>query len=197
MIKLFAGLGNPGAQYEQSRHNAGFWWVDQAAEALAVSLAPKPSFHGRLAQARLAGHNIWLLQPQTFMNRSGQSVAAVARFYKIAPEEILVIHDELDLPPGTARLKHGGGHAGHNGLRDIHSQLGSPDYWRLRLGIGHPGGRQDVIGWVLGRPQSSDFDAMVQAIQETVKYLEPLAAGQMDQATRDIHTLRLGLADRA
>lgn len=188
MIKLFAGLGNPGAQYEQSRHNAGFWWVDQAADALGVALAQKAAFHGRVAQARLAGHNVWLLQPQTFMNRSGLSVAAVARFYKIAPEEILVIHDELDLPPGTARLKHGGGHAGHNGLRDIHAQLGSADYWRLRLGIGHPGHRQDVIGWVLGRPQADDFDAIAQVIEESVKYLQPLAAGQVDRATQGIHT---------
>lgn len=188
MIKLFAGLGNPGAQYEQSRHNAGFWWIDHAADVLTVSLAPRASFHGQVAQTRLAGHNVWLLQPRTFMNRSGQSVAALARFYKIQPEEILVVHDELDLPPGTARLKHGGGHGGHNGLRDIHSQLGSADYWRLRLGIGHPGSGQDVTGWVLGRPQSSDFDAIAEAIRETVKHLEPLAAGQMDRATRDIHT---------
>lgn len=188
MIKLFVGLGNPGQKYEQSRHNAGFWWIDQAADALGVSLSPKASFHGLEVQTRLAGHNVWLLQPQTFMNRSGQAVAALAHFYKIQPEEILVVHDELDLPPGGVKLKYGGGHAGHNGLRDIHAQLGSADYWRLRLGIGHPGARQDVIGWVLGRPQASDFDAIVRVMRDTLDYLEPLAAGQMDHATKGIHT---------
>ena len=188
MIKLFVGLGNPGPQYEQSRHNAGFWWIDQAADALGLKLAPKASFHGLVAQTRLAGHNVWLLQPQTFMNRSGQSVAALARFYKIAPEEILVVHDELDLPPGAVKVKHGGGHAGHNGLRDLHSQLGSPAYWRLRLGIGHPGNKQAVIGWVLSRPPASDLDAIVRAIDDSVRYLDAFAAGEFDEATKGIHT---------
>lgn len=196
MIKLFVGLGNPGPKYEQTRHNAGFWWIDQAAAALGVALAPKAAFHGRVAQARLGGHNIWLLQPQTFMNRSGQAVAALANFYKLAAEEILVVHDELDLLPGTAKVKRGGGHAGHNGLRDIHKLLSSPDYWRLRLGIGHPGQRQDVIGWVLGRPQASDFEAIVRAIEDSVPYMDALAAGEFDRATKAIHTAAHAIAAR-
>lgn len=188
MIKLFAGLGNPGIQYEQSRHNAGFWWIDQAAAQLGLTLSNKASFHGLVAQGRLGGHNIWLLQPQTMMNRSGQSVAALASFYKLAPEEILIIHDELDLPPGAAKVKLGGGHAGHNGLRDIHSKLGSSAYWRLRLGIGHPGTRQNVISWVLGRPEASDFDAIVSAINLSIAELPAFAEGNFDEATKKIHT---------
>ena len=152
MIKLFVGLGNPGPEYEATRHNAGFWWVDALARELKVVLAPERSYHGLAARANVAGQGVWLLQPQTFMNLSGKSVAALARFFKIAPEEILVAHDELDLPPGQAKLKRGGSHAGHNGLRDIHAQLGTGDYWRLRLGIGHPGARAEVINWVLKKP---------------------------------------------
>ena len=139
MIKLFVGLGNPGPEYETTRHNAGFWWIDNVARALGVRLVPERGYHGLMARANVDGNTVWLLEPQTFMNLSGKSVAALARFYKIEPAEILVAHDEMDLPAGEAKLKQGGGHAGHNGLRDIHAQLGSPDYWRLRLGIGHPG----------------------------------------------------------
>jgi aminoacyl-tRNA hydrolase len=138
MIKLFVGLGNPGPEYAATRHNAGFWWIDELARRLNANLVLERAYKGRVARASVAGQSVWLLQPQTFMNLSGQSVAALARFFKIAPAEILVAHDELDLPAGEAKLKFGGGHAGHNGLRDIHAQLGTADYWRLRLGIGHP-----------------------------------------------------------
>ncbi len=125
MIKLFVGLGNPGAEYEATRHNAGFWWIDQVARQLGARLVAERSYHGLMARTQVRGQTVWLLEPQTFMNLSGKSVAALARFYKIAPEQIRVVHDELDLAPGQAKLKRGGGHAGHNGLRDIHAQLGT------------------------------------------------------------------------
>ena len=127
MIKLFVGLGNPGPEYEATRHNAGFWWVDELARDLKVNLVAERGYHGLVARATVHGHTLWLLEPQTFMNLSGKSVAALARFYKIAPEEILVVHDELDVVPGQAKLKFGGSHAGHNGLRDLHAQLGTGD----------------------------------------------------------------------
>jgi len=190
MIKLFVGLGNPGPEYAATRHNAGFWWIDEVARTLGASLALDRAYHGRVARATVEGRPIWLLQPQTFMNLSGKSVAALARFYKIAPEDILVVHDELDLPPGEAKLKHGGGHAGHNGLRDIHAQLGSADYWRLRLGIGHPGARGEVIGWVLRKPPLDEQIGIEQAIERSAKALGLLAAGEMAQATQIIHTAR-------
>jgi PTH1 family peptidyl-tRNA hydrolase len=190
MIKLLVGLGNPGPEYESTRHNAGFWWIDAVARALGAHLALERGFHGLVARASVQGRGVWLLQPQTFMNLSGRSVAALARFYKIAPEEILVVHDELDLPPGQAKLKQGGGHAGHNGLRDIHAQLGSADYWRLRLGIGHPGARSEVVGWVLKKPPLDDRIAIDQAIDRSAKALAPLAAGDMAQATLLIHTAK-------
>ena len=136
MIKLLVGLGNPGPEYEDTRHNAGFWWLDDIARDLKLTFAPDKNFLALVARGQHQGQPLWLLKPQTFMNRSGQSVGALARFFKIAPDEILVAHDELDLPPGQARLKLGGSHAGHNGLRDIHAHLGSDAYWRLRIGIG-------------------------------------------------------------
>lgn len=188
MIRLIVGLGNPGPEYAQTRHNAGFWWVDEAARRLGVSLQPERGYFGLVGRANVSGHGVWLLQPQTYMNRSGQAVAALARFCKIAPEEILVVHDELDLPPGEAKLKKGGGHAGHNGLRDIHAQLGSPDYWRLRLGIGHPGNRQEVVNWVLKKPSPDDRIAIEQAMERGLKALPHLIAGEMDKATALIHT---------
>lgn len=190
MIKLFVGLGNPGPEYAATRHNAGFWWIDEVARTLGASLALDRAYQGRVARATVDGRPIWLLQPQTFMNLSGKSVAALARFYKIAPEEILVVHDELDLPPGEAKLKRGGGHAGHNGLRDIHAQLGSADYWRLRLGIGHPGARGEVVGWVLRKPPLDEQIGIEQAIERSAKALGLLAAGEMAQATQTIHTAR-------
>ena len=188
MIKLFVGLGNPGPEYAATRHNAGFWWIDQLARRLNAPLALERAYKGRVARASVAGQSVWLLQPQTFMNLSGKSVAALARFYKIAPEEILVAHDELDLPAGEAKLKFGGGHAGHNGLRDIHAQLGTADYWRLRLGVGHPGARQEVVGWVLQKPPQDEQIAIEQAIDRAAAAFELLAAGDMNAATQRIHT---------
>ena len=188
MIKLFVGLGNPGPEYEATRHNAGFWWTDALARDLKVSLVPERSYHGFAARAQVNGQPVWLLQPQTFMNLSGKSVAALARFFKIAPEEILVAHDELDVMPGEAKLKFGGSHAGHNGLRDIHAQLGTGDYWRLRLGIGHPGVKSEVVNWVLKKPLKEQREAIDDAIVRTLHAAPALLAGQMEKATLLIHT---------
>lgn len=190
MIKLFVGLGNPGPQYETTRHNAGFWWIDALSRALKAPLTLDRAYHGLVARTSVQGRALWLLEPQTFMNLSGRSVAALARFYKIAPEEILVAHDELDLPPGEAKLKFGGGHAGHNGLRDIHAQLGSADYWRLRLGVGHPGAKTEVVGWVLNKPPTDQRIAIEQALDRSLKALPALIEGDMDKARLLIHTSR-------
>jgi PTH1 family peptidyl-tRNA hydrolase len=188
MIKLFVGLGNPGAEYEATRHNAGFWWIDELARDLKVSLVPERSYHGLMARTTVGGQTVWLLEPQTFMNLSGKSVAALARFFKIQPQEILVVHDELDVVPGQAKLKLGGSHAGHNGLRDIHAQLGTGDYWRLRLGIGHPGVKSEVIHWVLKKPAPEQRTAIEECIARTLKAVPALLAGEMDKATAIIHT---------
>ena len=190
MIKLFVGLGNPGPEYEATRHNAGFWWIDAVARQLGVTLVPERAYHGLVARASVQGQSVWLLEPQTYMNLSGKSVAALARFYKIAPHEILVAHDELDLPAGEAKLKQGGGHAGHNGLRDIHAQLGSGDYWRLRLGIGHPGAKSEVVGWVLRKPPLEEQIGIEQAIDRAAQAFAQLAAGDMAGATQRIHTAK-------
>jgi PTH1 family peptidyl-tRNA hydrolase len=188
MIKLFVGLGNPGAEYDATRHNAGFWWIDSLARELKITLCMDKNYHGLMARATIHGNTIWLLQPQTFMNLSGKSVAALARFFKIAPHEILVAHDELDIAPGQAKLKFGGSHAGHNGLRDIHAQLGSADYWRLRLGIGHPGTKGEVVNWVLKKPSPDDRIAIEQSIDRSHKALPAFIAGDMQKATLLIHT---------
>ena len=188
MIRLIAGLGNPGPEYQDTRHNAGFWWVDEAARLLKAPLHLERGHFGLVARANVAGQTVWLVELQTFMNLSGKSVASVARFYKIAPEEVLVVHDELDLPPGEAKLKRGGGHAGHNGLRDIHGQLGSADYWRLRVGIGHPGNKNEVANWVLKKPSPDDRIAIAQALDRSLKALPHLIAGEMAKATALIHT---------
>jgi PTH1 family peptidyl-tRNA hydrolase len=185
---LLVGLGNPGPEYAATRHNAGFWWIDAVAQALKASLAMEKGYHGLVARTSVKGQTIWLLEPQTWMNESGKSVAALARFFKIQPEEILVAHDELDIPPGEAKLKFGGSHAGHNGLRDIHARLGTDDYWRLRLGVGHPGVKSEVVGWVLKKPPLDHRIAMDQCIDRCLKALPHLLAGEMDKATMLIHT---------
>jgi PTH1 family peptidyl-tRNA hydrolase len=188
MIKLFVGLGNPGPEYEATRHNAGFWWVDALAREFKMSLSPDRAYHGRVARGNVQGRTVWLLEPLTFMNLSGKSVAALARFYKIAPQEILVVHDELDVVPGQAKLKFGGSHAGHNGLRDIHAQLGTGDYWRLRLGIGHPGVKSEVVEWVLRKPAAEQREAMEACIARTLQAVPALLDGEMDKATAVVHT---------
>ena len=188
MIKLFVGLGNPGPDYEQTRHNAGFWWLDEVARALKVMPVMDKSYHGMVARTAVNGQTVWLLKPQTFMNLCGKSVAALSRFFKIEPQEILVAHDELDIVPGEAKLKLGGSHAGHNGLRDIHAQLGSDAYWRLRLGVGHPGDKSDVVNWVLKKPSLDHRIAIDQSIDRALKALPNLLAGEMDRATMLVHT---------
>ena len=190
MIKLFVGLGNPGTEYEATRHNAGFWWLDALAHELKAPLSLDRSYHGQVARATLNGQTGWLLKPMTFVNLSGKSVAALARFFKIAPEEILVAHDELDILPGQAKLKFGGSHAGHNGLRDIHAQLGTPDYWRLRIGIGHPGVKAEVINWVLKKPSQEHRTAIEDCIARCLKAVPELFSGEMEKATMLIHTSR-------
>ena len=188
MINLFVGLGNPGTEYEATRHNAGFWWVDALARELKLSLVADRSYHGLLARGNVNGQTVWLLEPQTYMNLSGKSVGALARFFKIAPQDILVVHDELDVPPGQAKLKFGGGHGGHNGLRDIHAQLGTGDYWRLRLGIGHPGDKNQVADWVLKKPAPDEREAIEGCVARTLKAAPQLLAGDMAKATLVVHT---------
>ncbi len=188
MIKLFVGLGNPGPEYEATRHNAGFWWIDALARDKKLMLSPERAYNGLVARMQVGGQPVWLLEPQTVMHVSGRSVSALARFFKIEPNEILVVHDELDVVPGQAKLKLGGSHAGHNGLRDIHAQLGTADYWRLRLGIGHPGVKSEVIGWVLKKPLKEQREAIDDAIVRTLHAFPALVAGEMDKATLLIHT---------
>ena len=188
MIRLFVGLGNPGPDYEATRHNAGFWWIDAVARELKANLVMEKSHHGLVARTTVNGHTMWLLKPQAFMNLSGKSVASLARFFKISPQEILVAHDELDIMPGQVKLKLGGSHAGHNGLRDIHDQLGTDDYWRLRLGIGHPGVKSEVIHWVLKKPSLDHRLQIDECIARALKAVPLFIAGQMDAATMLVHT---------
>ena len=187
MIRLLVGLGNPGPEYEGSRHNAGFLWVQAAARALGVSFAYERAYHGLLARANRPAGPVWLLQPQTFMNLSGKAVSPLARFFKIEPGQILVVHDELDLLPGQVKIKQGGGAAGHNGLKDIQAQLGTPDFWRLRIGIGHPGDRDEVVSWVLRKPAPEDRDAIEDSIVKSLDALPLLLDGPMDRAIAKIH----------
>ena len=188
MIKLFVGLGNPGLEYTDTRHNAGFWWIDALADAWRVRLTSDKAWHGFAGRTTVRGSNLWLLKPQTFMNLSGRSVAALARFFKIEPHEILVAHDELDIMPGQMRLKRGGSHAGHNGLRDIHDQLGSDDYWRLRLGIGHPGVKSEVVNWVLKKPMAEDRQAIDACIARSLPLMDLLLNDEIAKATMLLHT---------
>jgi PTH1 family peptidyl-tRNA hydrolase len=187
MIRLLVGLGNPGPEYEATRHNAGFWFVDAVARQAKVTLVPERSYFGLAAKMSTPHGPVWLLEPMTYMNVSGKSVAALARFFKIAPEEILVVHDELDLMPGQAKLKLGGSHAGHNGLKDIHAQLGSADYWRLRLGIGHPGVKAEVINYVLRKPSADERSAIEKCIADSLQALDLMLAGEMERAMMKVH----------
>lgn len=190
-IALIAGLGNMGSEYEDTRHNAGFWFLDRLARDCGASFSKQSKFFGEVAKASIAGQAVHLVKPSTYMNRSGQSVAALAQFYRIAPESILVVHDELDLAPGIAKLKQGGGHAGHNGLRDIVARLGSSAFWRLRLGIGHPrtmGLEQDVADFVLHRPSRADQTLIDQSIGQALEGVRDWADGRMELAMKRLHT---------
>ena len=186
-IKLLVGLGNPGDKYEATRHNAGFWWIDQVAASTKSKLALDSKLFGVVGKLN-SSNDVWLLKPTTFMNASGKAVAALANYYKITPAQILVIHDELDLPPETAKLKKGGGHGGHNGLKDIAAALGTPDFWRLRLGIGHPGDRNEVINFVLKAPLKDELSAINRCIDDSVNILPQLLSGDFENAMLKLHT---------
>lgn len=187
-IKLIAGLGNPGAEYAQTRHNAGFWFIDELAWAWKAVLKEEKKFFGETARVARSEGDVWLLKPNTFMNRSGQAVAALASFYKIKPEEILVVHDELDIPCGRIRFKLGGGNGGHNGLKDIQARLGTPNFYRLRLGIDHPGDRNLVVGYVLNKPSAEDRQAIEDAVAKSLQGLPLILSGEWEEAVRFLHS---------
>ena len=188
VVRLLVGLGNPGPDYAATRHNVGFWWIDELARREGGSVNPEQRMQANVGKLQLAGEPRWLLQPMTFMNHSGQSIGAMARYYKIAPEEVLVVHDELDLPAGTVRLKRGGGHGGHNGLRDTIAHLGSRDFLRLRLGIGHPGNARQVHDYVLGRPSVADRELIEDAIDASLRELDKIVSGDLQKAMNQLHS---------
>src|SRR5215467_13117953 len=188
MIKLIAGLGNPGRNHERDRHNVGFWFLSRLAAAERVELKLVAKYHGLLGKLARADGELKLVLPQTYMNLSGKSVGALARFYKILPDEVLVVHDELDFPPGTAKLKLGGGVAGHNGLKDIAAQLGGPEFWRLRIGIGHPGDKSLVADYVLNSPPPSDRDLIEAVLERCLDVSRLLLDGDMQAAMLKLHT---------
>jgi PTH1 family peptidyl-tRNA hydrolase len=185
VIRLVVGLGNPGKEYERTRHNAGFWLVERFAAASGVALRKDPKYQALVG--RIEG-GAWLLLPQSFMNSSGRAVQMLAGFFKVKPEEILVVHDELDFPPGTARIKQGGGIAGHNGLKDISQRIGSHDYWRLRIGVGKPPADADGADYVLQRPPAEEKEAIDAAIQKALDLLPMMLAGDMQGAMHKLHT---------
>lgn len=187
MIRLLVGLGNPGPEYAATRHNAGFWWLDAAARELRATLAPDRSYFGNVARLNRPAGTLFLLAPMTYMNLSGKSVAALARFFKIEPQQILVAHDELDLLPGHVKLKQGGSAAGHKGLKDIQAQLGAADFWRLRLGIGHPGVKAEVVNYVLRKPTPDEREAIEKSIERSLAALDLLLAGEMERAMMKLH----------
>ena len=187
VIRLIAGLGNPGREYADTRHNAGFWFLDEVARQAGASLRVESRFQGAVARVNLHGQEIWLIAPQTYMNISGQALAALASYYKITPQEMLVVHDELDLLPGTARLKRGGGPGGHNGLKDIIARLG-PDFWRLRIGIGHPGDKNAVADFVLHRPSQAEETLTREALDQSLSALPLMVTGDMAGAMQQLHT---------
>ena len=188
MIKLIAGLGNPGRKHERDRHNVGFWFVSRLAADRRVELKSVARYHGLLGKLVQSSGELWLLLPQTYMNLSGKSVGALARFYKIQPEEVLVVHDELDFPPGTAKLKLGGGVAGHNGLKDISAQLGTQGFWRLRIGIGHPGDKDLVADYVLRSPPAAERESIEASLARCMEASGLLLDGEMHAAMLKLHT---------
>jgi len=190
-IRLIVGLGNVGAEYEATRHNAGFWYVDAIARRAGARFTSERKFHGQVARARLGGREVWLLKPTTWMNRSGMAVVALALFYKIVPTEILVVHDEVDLLPGVVKLKRGGGTAGHNGLKDIQAKLATPDFWRLRIGVGHPRSlelAQEVVDFVLHPPRRDEQIAIDEAMSRADGVVELLVNGEFEAAMLRLHS---------
>ena len=186
-IRLIVGLGNPGSQYDKTRHNAGFWFVDELARRYSGRLASAKRFSGEACKLQVGNHTVWLLKPMTFMNRSGLAVSQLANFYQIPVDQILVGHDELDIPAGDVRLKQAGGHGGHNGLRDIHAHM-TANYWRLRLGIGHPGDRNQVVDYVLSRPSVADEAVILRTIDTAAAQIELILSGEMQQAMQKLHS---------
>ncbi|MEN8177365.1 MAG: aminoacyl-tRNA hydrolase [Pseudomonadota bacterium] len=189
-IKLIVGLGNPGSEYEQTRHNTGFWFVDLLARRHNATFKSESRHHGQVCRLTLHGQDCRLLKPSTFMNRSGQAVASLAHYFRITPQEILVAHDELDLPAGSIRLKTGGGHAGHNGLRDIMNALGNRDFHRLRIGIDHPNDRRAVVDYVLTRPSKADRESIEQNLETAADCLDDIISGNLQRAMNQLHTTR-------
>lgn len=183
--RLIVGLGNPGREYEETRHNAGFWFCVRLAQKWGTALAHEARFHGIVGRGP---DRRWLLLPQTFMNRSGQAVAALARFHRIEAAEILVVHDEIDIPPGQLRLKFGGGMGGHNGLKDITAHLGTQDYWRLRVGVGHPGDRNEVVNYVLKPPRREEQAEIDAAIERALDLVPLIERGEWNAAIQRANT---------
>lgn len=188
-IRVIVGLGNPGTKYEDTRHNAGFWFVDRLARRYGGQFRPEAKFFGEVCKIRIAGEDVWLLKPTTFMNRSGQAVNALLNFYKIGMAELLVVHDEIDLPPGDTRLKVGGGHGGHNGLRDIIPGVGK-DFVRLRVGVGHPGHKDQVADYVLDRASRVEQDAIDASLDDAERVIEEVVAGELQRAMNALHACR-------
>ena len=187
-LKVIVGLGNPGPKYTETRHNAGFWFIEEVARKYSATFRPDKKFHGEVAKISLEGKEIWLLKPDTFMNRSGLAVQSLLSFYRFTAEQLLVAHDEIDLPPGTAKLKTGGGHGGHNGLRDIISQLGTKDFHRLRIGVGHPGSKDQVVDYVLHNASRDDRILIDRDIDDAVSVMPELASGALEQAMQTLHS---------
>ena len=187
-LKVIVGLGNPGSKYTETRHNAGFWFIEEVARKYSAVFRPDKKFHGEVAKISLEGKDIWLLKPDTFMNRSGRAVQSLLSFYRITADQLLVAHDEIDLPPGTAKLKTGGGHGGHNGLRDIISQLGVKDFHRLRIGVGHPGTKDQVVDYVLHNASRDDRILIDRDIDDAVAVMPDLASGAFEQAMHKLHS---------
>ena len=187
-LKVIVGLGNPGSKYTETRHNAGFWFIEEVARAYSATFRTDKKFHGEVAKVSIEGKEIWLLKPDTFMNLSGRAVQSLLSFYRITAEQLLVAHDEIDLDPGTAKLKTGGGHGGHNGLRDIINQLGTKDFHRLRIGVGHPGNKDQVVDFVLHNASRDERMLIDSDIDDAVRVLPDLASGAFEQAMQKLHS---------
>jgi len=187
-IKCIVGLGNPGSKYEQTRHNVGFWFVDELARQQGQVMRTESKFFGQVGRINLEGNDCWLLKPETFMNRSGQAVSALAKFYKIPLESILVVHDELDLPAGVIKLKQGGGHGGHNGLRDIISAMSGKTFYRYRVGIDHPGHKDGVSDYVLSRPSKDDQQEINFVLDDGIRQVSLLLKAEYQKVMNDLHT---------